>query len=141
MTTFTIRMLRRDDLALLEAADASLACGIDARAASALLDDPARHAAVALEGARIVGVALATREPGRRTPVLVVADVAVAPSHRRRGVGRRLLEALLEHGRATGCAEATVEADRDDLAARALCAAAGGVEVPEPRVRVAFPLG
>jgi aminoglycoside 6'-N-acetyltransferase I len=141
MTTLTVRMLRRDDLARLDAADASLAAGLDARAAEALLDDPSRHAAVALDGASIVGLALATREPGGRSPILVVADVAVAPSHRRRGVGRRLLETLLAHGRATGCGEATVETDRDDAAARALCAAAGGVEIPERRVRVAFPLG
>jgi ribosomal protein S18 acetylase RimI-like enzyme len=137
--TIAVRMLRHDDLARLGAAHASLAAGIDARAAAALLDDPSRHAAVALDGACIVGLALARRDAG--TGALVVADVAVAPSHRRRGVGRRLLQTLLDHGRALGYGAATVEADRDDVAARRLCAAAGGVEVPEPRVRVAFPLG
>ena len=141
MTTLTVRMLRRDDLPRFDAADPTLATGVDARAAAALLADPERHAAVALARGRVVGVALAWQRPGPDAPVLVVADVAVAPSHRRRGVGRRLLQTLLAHGRAMGCGEATVETDRDDVAARALCAAAGGVEVLEPRVRVAFPLG
>ena len=137
MTTISVRMLGATDVALFDDDPTGFIDGIDAGVAAALLDDPSRHVAIAIAGGHIVGVAFALQREGRE---LVVADVAVAPSHRRRGVGRRLLAALLERGRAVGCREASVEAAHDDAALRALCAAAGGVEETPARVRVAFAL-
>lgn len=140
MTTVSVRMLGPGDLALFDHDSACFVDGVDARVAASLLDDPSRHVAIAVDGERVVGVAFAMQPEGRHRE-LVVADVAVAPSHRRRGVGRRLLAVLLERGRAIGCREASVEAGHDDAALRALCAAAGGVEETPLRVRVAFALG
>ena len=139
MTTISVRMLGADDVALFDDDRTCFIDGVDARIAASLLDDPSRHVAIAVDGRRVVGVAFAMQCDGRNGE-LVVADVAVASSHRRRGIGRRLLAALLEHGRAIGCREASVEAGRDDAALRALCAAAGGVEESPARVRVAFAL-
>ena len=139
MTTVVVRMLGADDAARFDAAAAGFLDGIDAKVAAALVDDPSRHVAIAIDDGGIVGVAFAMLEDGR-TGELVVADLVVAPSHRRRGIARRLLARLLEHGRSLGCVEATLETGRDDAPVRALCAVAGGVEVPPPRVRVAFTL-
>ncbi|HEY8242346.1 MAG TPA: GNAT family N-acetyltransferase [Casimicrobiaceae bacterium] len=139
MTTPSVRMLGPDDLALFDDDSTCFVDGVDARVAASLLDDPSRHVAIAVDGGRVVGVAFAMQREDRDRE-LVVADVAVAPSHRRRGVGRRLLAVLLERGRALGCHEASVEAGHDDAALRALCAAAGGIEETPTRVRVAFAL-
>lgn len=137
-----VRLLSPGDSPLLETADSALLDGVDARAVSTLLGDPRRHVAIALAGSRVVGVAFASHQPrARRAPELVVGDVTVAPSHRRRGVGRRLLALLLAHGRVLGCSEASAEAERGNEAMRRLCAGMGGVELAEPTVRVSFPLG
>jgi ribosomal-protein-alanine N-acetyltransferase len=54
-----------------------------------------------------------------------VTAVAVHPAHRRLGLGRRVLEALLERGRVLGGARATLEVAEGNTAARALYAALG----------------
>ncbi|MEO8487845.1 MAG: GNAT family N-acetyltransferase [Betaproteobacteria bacterium] len=136
-----VRMFVSGDAARVADADAALIGGVDAVSAAALAADPTRHVAIALDGRRVVGIAFATHRAGPRgEPELIVSDLTVAPSHRRRGVGRRLLALLLAHGRALGCSEASAEAERDNAAILALCAAAGGVEVPDPQVRVSFAL-
>ena len=139
MTTVSVRMLGTDDVALFDDDRTCFIDGVDARVAASLLDDPSRHVAIAVDRGRVVGFAFAMRREARDRE-LVVADVAVAPAHRRRGVGRRLLAVLLERGRALGCREASVEAGHDDAALRAMCAAAGGIEQTPARVRVAFAL-
>ena len=136
-----VRMLGPGDAPLLDDADVGIAgYGLDASSAAASLADPHRLLAAALAGDRVVGVALAIREGARHAPGLVLVDVAVVAEHRRRGVGRRLVVALLARGRALGCTHARAEAGRDDIALRRLLAAAGGVEVAEPVVQVSFEL-
>jgi GNAT superfamily N-acetyltransferase len=60
----------------------------------------------------------------------------VAPTHRRRGIGRHLLEVLFERGRVLGCRQAWVATEPSNDPARRLYAAAGGTESPEPFVMV-----
>ncbi|CAG0970416.1 L-2,4-diaminobutyric acid acetyltransferase [Burkholderiales bacterium] len=137
-----VRVLGPADAALLErVADGLIPDDVDSPLAAAFLADPRRVLAVALAGGRVVGIATGIRSSSAGTPAgLDVRDIAVAPALRRRGVGRRLLAALLEHGRALGCREARADAGRDDVAVRRLCASAGGREVPDPVVRVTFAL-
>ena len=54
-----------------------------------------------------------------------VLNVATAPEHRRRGVGRVLMEATLAEGRARRCALATLEVRRSNEAAISLYKAFG----------------
>ena len=75
-----------------------------------------------------------------KPPELWINEVGVAPTHRGLGIGRRLLEALFERGRALGCRQAWVGTEASNTAARRLYAAAGGVEAPEPFVMVEFRL-
>ncbi len=56
---------------------------------------------------------------------LHITAVAVAPEWRRRGLGRRVLTALLRRGRRLGAERATLEVAAGNPAARALYAAAG----------------
>ena len=56
---------------------------------------------------------------------LHITLVAVCPAHRRLGLGRQVLEALLEQARADGAHHATLEVAVTNPAARALYAAVG----------------
>jgi ribosomal-protein-alanine N-acetyltransferase len=56
---------------------------------------------------------------------LHITAVAVHPAHRRRGLGRRVLEGLLLFGRDAGAERATLEVSLGNRAARALYASLG----------------
>jgi len=58
-------------------------------------------------------------------PLLNLHDLAVAPAHRGRGVGRRLLEAVEEAARAAGCCKITLEVRDDNVPAQLLYRALG----------------
>jgi ribosomal-protein-alanine N-acetyltransferase len=60
---------------------------------------------------------------------LQITALAVHPDHRRRGLARQLVEALLALGRQAGAERATLEVARSNGAARALYAALGFREV------------
>lgn len=105
------------------------------------LRDQRHHIAVALDGGLVVGFASAVHYVHPDKPAeLWINEVGVAATHHRRGLGRALLGALLEHGRALGCREAWVLTERDNEAARKLYAAAGGVELSDATVHISFPL-
>jgi aminoglycoside 6'-N-acetyltransferase I len=103
------------------------------------LADPRHHLVVAIHHGQVVGMATGLHyvHPDK-PPELWVNEVGVAPTHRRRGIGRALLAALFERGRALGCGEAWLGTDAANSAARALYRAAGGREAP--MVYVAFAL-
>lgn len=60
---------------------------------------------------------------------LQITAVAVHPEHRRRGLARALLEAMLQLGREAGAERATLEVARSNGAARSLYAGLGFREV------------
>jgi ribosomal protein S18 acetylase RimI-like enzyme len=140
-----IRVLGPDDAAVFD----RVAPGVfdhdpDPRWTAEFLADARHHLAVAVDdaqegGPRVVGMASAVHyiHPDK-PPELWVNEVGVAEAYRGRGVGRRLLAALFERGRALGCREAWVLTERDNAAARRLYAAAGGEE--EDVVMVSFRL-
>ncbi len=74
-----------------------------------------------------------------KAPELWVNEVGVAPAQQGRGVGRRILAVLLEHGRALGCQEAWLLTDDSNAAARRMYAAAGGRETTR-QIMVSFDL-
>jgi ribosomal protein S18 acetylase RimI-like enzyme len=114
---------------------------VDPALAAEFLADPRHHIAVAVDGDAVVGFASGVHYVHPDKPAqLFVNEVGVAPTHQRRGIALRLLEALFAEGRAAGCAQAWVGTDVSNDAARRLYAAAGGVEAPEPFVMVEFGL-
>ena len=114
---------------------------IDPRRLAEFLADERHHLAVAIEDGQVVGFASGVHyvHPDK-APELFVIEVGVAEAFRRRGLGRRLLAALFERGRALGCGSAWVATERSNAAARALYAAAGGLEDPEEAIVYSFPL-
>jgi len=141
--TVQTRILGPGDRAVLDDVDPDVFDGpVDPRWSVEFLADPRHHLAVALDGGRVVGMASAVHyvHPDK-PPELWVNEVGVAASHRGRGVGKALLRALFEHGRALGCAEAWVLTEEENAAARRLYASAGGEESAEKPVYVTFRLG
>ena len=63
-----------------------------------------------------------------RAPVMFFYEVAVAQHHRRRGIGRALVEDLKRLAKADGCGKMFVPTNRSNEAAMALYRAAGGEE-------------
>src|SRR6478609_5467274 len=74
---------------------------------AAYLSAPGHHLIVALSGGRVVGQirAVEHRHPDKPTD-LVIDEIAVAPRFRRRGIGRELLQAMLDLAKRRGCQEA-----------------------------------
>ncbi len=114
---------------------------IDVHLAREFLRDPRHHLAVAVVEGEVIGFASGVHyvHPDKR-PELLVNEVGVAPSYQRRGIGKKLLELLFARASAVGCEEAWLGTEASNLSARALYAAAGGQEEPEPFVLVSFAL-
>jgi len=141
--TIEIRILQADDASVLErVADDVFDLQIDPRWTAEFLADPRHHLAVAIDGEIVVGMASGVHyvHPDK-PPQLFINEVGVASTHQGRGIGRHVLDALLEHGRRLGCSEAWVLTDESNSIARKLYAAAGGLLEPEPAVMYTFPLG
>ena len=103
-----IRVLGPDDTAVLEQVAVDVFDNeVDPRWSAEFLADPRHHLAVALDDGQVVGMASAVHyvHPDK-PPELWINEVAVAPSHHHRGIGRQLLDALFARGRTLGCQEA-----------------------------------
>lgn len=61
-------------------------------------------------------------------PELQIANIVIHPDFRCRGLGRRLLQTLIQDAKAQGCSQATLEVRAGNAHAQALYRAAGFVE-------------
>jgi len=109
--------------------------------AAEFIADPRHHLAIVLDDGLVVGCASAVHyvHPDK-PPELWVNEVGVAPTHRRKGLGRDLLEALFQLGRELGCGEAWVLTERGNEPASSLYRSAGGVEPDAETVMFSFRL-
>jgi ribosomal protein S18 acetylase RimI-like enzyme len=137
-----IRLVRAGEEAALDnAAPEVFDDPIDAPALKRFLSDSRHHLFVAIENGLVVGFvsALHYEHPDKQHPDLWLNEIGVAPSHHRRGIGRRLLDALLDHAQALGCREAWVLTDRANGAAIKLYAGRAS-EAPSEHVMFTFRL-
>ncbi len=120
----TIRRLTSDDAGQLErVADGVFDQPLDAALTAEFLADPRHHLVAAIEDGMVIGMATGFHYMHPDKPAeLFINEVGVAASHRRRGIARGLVGALLEHGRALGCREAWVLTEPANAAARDLYA-------------------
>ena len=138
-----IRLLGPGDASVLDnVAPSVFDNAIDPRWTAEFLSDPRHHLAVAIDEGRVVGMASGVHyvHPDK-APQLFINEIAVAPPYRRQGIGRRLMEQVLDRGRELGCRDACLGTDRSNTAARRCYAAAGGVEAPYDNVNYEFDLG
>jgi ribosomal protein S18 acetylase RimI-like enzyme len=125
-----IKILQRgDDSVLMNVAAEVFDKPIEAALTREFLEDPRHHIAVAIDGGLVVGFASGIHyiHPDK-APELWVNEVAVAPTHRRRGLGTAVLKALLAVGQAHTCTVAWVLTYRNNAAAMALYSSVGGAE-------------
>lgn len=127
----TLRLLGPGDASLLgRVAEDVFDEPVDPSRLAAYLAEPGHLLLLALEddsrGGLVVGqcAAVIHRHPDKPTE-LYVDELGVAPTHHRRGIGRALMERMLEEGRARGCEEAWLGTEPDNEAANALYAATG----------------
>jgi ribosomal protein S18 acetylase RimI-like enzyme len=140
--TIDVRILGKGDASVLErVADDVFDSAVDAALSAEFLADPRHHLAVALDGDVVVGIASGVHyvHPDK-PPQLFINEVGVTATHQGRGIGRRVLDALLERGRSLGCSEAWVLTDESNSIARKLYASAGGEIDSEPAIMYTFPL-
>ena len=93
-----------------------------------MTDNPDYHLLAAVEADDVVGALLGVvclDCVGECRPFLVVENVMVAASYRRRGVGRLLVEEVLRRGRQRGCLYAMLVSGRGRREARDFYAALG----------------
>jgi len=124
-----VRMLRAgDDTVLANVASDVFDDPIDAAATAAFLEDPRHHIAVAVDDGTVVGFVSAVHyvHPDKTTPEMWINEVAVASTHRQRGIAGDLLNAVLAAARELGCSEAWVLTDRSNDAGMALYESTGG---------------
>lgn len=114
---------------------------VPARAAE-FLADPRHHLAVAIDAGTVVGMASAVHyiHPDK-PPELWINEVGVASTHRKRGLAKRLLQAILDEGRSLRCGEAWVLTDSSNAPARRLYESVGGSEPQGETVMYEFSLG
>jgi len=128
--TIEIRVLQHgDESILMNVAVEVFDNPIDANLTREFLEDPRHHIAVAIDDGLVVGFASGVHyvHPDK-PPELWINEVGIAPTHRRRGLGKAVLTALLEAGRAQNCTVAWVLTYRSNAAAMALYLSAGGTE-------------
>src|ERR1700729_2132597 len=114
-------LLEGDLMVLMNVAEGVFDNPVDAELTREFLGDPRHHIAVAIEDGLVIGFASGVHyvHPDK-PPELWVNEVAVAATQRRRGLGKKLLRALLEVGAAYNCRLAWVLTDRTNAAAMAL---------------------
>ncbi|HKW09767.1 MAG TPA: GNAT family N-acetyltransferase [Gemmatimonadaceae bacterium] len=101
--------------------------------------DERHHLAVALDDDLVVGMASAVHyvHPDK-PPQLWINEVSVAETHRERGLGKQLLNCLIELAEELSCTEAWVLTDRGNLAARRLYESAGAEVPPQESLMYTF---
>jgi aminoglycoside 6'-N-acetyltransferase I len=128
-----IRRLGKGDAALLldRVANGVFDEPVRAERLAAYLAAPGHLMFLALAGGEVVGqcAAVVHRHPDK-VAELYVDEVGVAPAFRRRGIARRLLDAMFDVGRSLGCSEAWVGTEPDNRPARRLYESRGGRAEP-----------
>ena len=99
------------------------------------LGDARHRLLVALDTNVVVGFVSAViyLHPDKPAPELWINEIGVAPTHQQRGIGKSLMQAILEEAKRSGCSEAWVLTDRINLPAMAMYKSSGGEEtLPDP---------
>ena len=110
--------------------------------AQEFLKDPRHRLVVALDGDLVVGFvsAVVYLHPDKPAPELWINEIGVTPTHQRQGIGKALMQAILDEARRSGCSEAWVLTERDNRAAMAMYTSVGGAESSPDPVMFTFEL-
>lgn len=128
----TVRMLEPGDEALLATVVARFKETGGPSDPAAFLHDGSSVVWVAEDGGDVIGWCWGSvlARPDGRTDLLLY-ELEVMPSHRRRGFGNALVEAVLGMAEARAMGKVWLLADPDNTAALGLYGEAGGVDAPQ----------
>ncbi len=106
---------------------------VDDEQARAFVDDPRHVMFIAVNADTVVGMASAVEyfHPDK-PPQLWINEIGVTPSHRRQGIGRGLIQALLAEAKSRGCAYAWLGTDVDNDVAQACFGSVPRGAAPQP---------
>jgi ribosomal protein S18 acetylase RimI-like enzyme len=138
-----IKLLGRTDLSILHnVAEDVFDDPIVESSTEEFLNDPRHQLVVALDDGLVVGFVSAViyMHPDKPAPELWINEIGVAPTHQRQGIGKALMQAILEEAKQAGCTEAWVLTERDNLPAMAMYKSTGGEETPPDSVMFTFKL-
>jgi aminoglycoside 6'-N-acetyltransferase I len=138
-----IKLLGRTDLSLLHnVAEDVFDDPIVESSTEEFLNDPRHRLVVALDDDLVVGFVSAVIyvHPDKPAPELWINEIGVAPTHQHQGIGKALMQAILEEARQAGCTEVWVLTERDNLPAMAMYKSTGGEETPPDSVMFTFKL-
>ncbi len=139
---FSIQTLSPADISvLMHVAEDVFDNSIDESFAREFLNDPRHHIVVAIADGVIVGFASAVHyiHPDK-PPELWINEVGVAPSHQGKGIGKAIMQEILNLGRGLSCKNAWVLTDRSNGPANRLYRSAGGQIGKEDTVMYEFEL-
>jgi aminoglycoside 6'-N-acetyltransferase I len=128
-----IRLLGPTDAPVLEhVAPGVFDNAVDPTWTAEFLADTRHHLVVALDGDLVVGMASGVHylHPDK-APQLFINEVGIAPSYRGRGLGRGLVDRLVQLSTELGCTEAWVLTDRGNVVAQRLYEGAGATPPEE----------
>ena len=97
------------------------------------LADPRHRLVVAVDDHVVIGFvnAVIYLQPEESAPELWINEIGLTPTRQRQGIGKALLQAMLDHAKQVGCTEAWVLTERENTAA--MDKSAGGIESsPDP---------
>lgn len=137
---FTIKTLSPVDLLLLlSAADDVFDNPVNETYAREFLNDPRHHIVAAIVDGVIIGFASAVHyiHPDK-PPELWINEVGVAAAHQGRGIGKAIMNEMLNLGIQLGCVNAWVLTDKNNIAASGLYQSIGGRISEEETVMYEF---
>lgn len=142
MSAIAVRLLTAADAEVLARVDPDVFdAPVRAEWAVAYLARPHHLLAVAIDDGLVVGMASGIEYLHPDKPLqLFINEVGVSDRWQGRGLGKRLMHALLDEGRRRGCIEAWVATEVDNTAARALYSSVGGTEDQAQAVVYTWPL-
>jgi aminoglycoside 6'-N-acetyltransferase I len=143
MSQIDILLLGPSDAAVLDRlAPDVFDCPVNPQWCAEFLGDARHHLVVGRADGVVVGMASAVHyvHPDK-APQLWINEVGVAETHRRQGVGRRMVDRLVQLATELGCTEVWVLTDVDNVAANRLYASAGAEVPPAQSVMYTIPIG
>jgi len=110
--------------------------------AQQFLNDTRHRLVVALAEDLVVGFVSAViyLHPDKSAPELWINEIGVSPTYQRQGIGKLLLQFMLDHARQSGCREGWVLTERTNIAAMAMYRSVGGEEESPDPTMFTFPL-
>ena len=135
-----IKILRSGDQAVLDnVAPGVFDTSLNPRLVSEFLGDERHHLVVAVDRGQVIGLVSGVHYVHPDKPSeMWINEVGVTASHQGQGVGKAMIQELLQHARRLGCREAWVLTDRTNHSAMRLYASTGGQEAPHDQVLFTF---